>query len=277
MSKKHREKESYVKSKDIVELAIDSHSHITKLETQSNIVSNMREDGICKIINMVSSLAELKEATKISEKNRNVYFMFGLHPYDAEDYGDAVEQAIVDLSKYNTQFVGIGEIGLDYHVETPTKLIQQETFVKQIKLANKLNLPISIHIRDAHSDAMKILQENKDFLTAGGIIHCFTGTVEDALNYVELGFYISFSGTVTFKKKGEEKTELQRAVEAVPLNRLLIETDAPYLCPSPYRGLPNEPKYVLLTAQEIATLKNIEINELIKITRENTERVLRLK
>ena len=265
---------NFIKPQNITEFAIDSHAHLGELEDIEKIVENMQSDGLQNIINMCGSIQGAKIAQKLSKEHSNIYYMLGLHPYDIEQYNDEYINFITNLAKTDDHMVGVGEIGLDYHGEHLPEDMQKDIFKKQIILANKLNKPISIHIRDAHLDAIEILNNSKEFIKNSGIIHCFCGTADDVQKYLNLGFYISISGNITFKKKSETETELERVVKLIPLDRLLIETDSPFLCPVPYRGTKNQPKYVIVTAQAIADLKHMDVNELIKITRENAERLL---
>lgn len=258
----------------ISEFAIDSHAHLNELKNLEEIISNLKEDKLCAVINMVGSLNGIEKAKNLSAKYSNIFYMVGLHPYDIEKYDEEFENKLKELKRTDSHFVGVGEIGLDYHGEYLEKTLQMEVFEKQIILADKLNLPISLHIRDAHEDCKAVLERNKKYLRNGGIIHCFSGSVEDAVFYLNLGFYISISGTITFKKRNSIETELAKVVKFCPVDRLLIETDSPFLCPAPFRGHINEPRFVLETAKAIADIKCINVDDLIRQTRINTETLL---
>lgn len=258
----------------ISEFAIDSHAHLNELKNLEEIISNLKEDKLCAVINMVGSLNGIEKAKNLSAKYSNIFYMVGLYPYDIEKYDEEFENKLKELKRTDSHFVGVGEIGLDYHGEYLEKTLQMEVFEKQIILADKLNLPISLHIRDAHEDCKAVLERNKKYLRNGGIIHCFSGSVEDAVFYLNLGFYISISGTITFKKRNSIETELEKVVKFCPVDRLLIETDSPFLCPAPFRGHINEPRFVLETAKAIADIKCINVNDLIRQTRINTETLL---
>lgn len=258
----------------ISEFAIDSHAHLNELKNLEEIISNLKEDKLCAVINMVGSLNGIEKAKNLSAKYSNIFYMVGLHPYDIEKYDEEFENKLKELKSTDSHFVGVGEIGLDYHGEYLEKTLQMEVFEKQIILADKLNLPISLHIRDAHEDCKAVLERNKKYLRNGGIIHCFSGSVKDAVFYLNLGFYISISGTITFKKRNSIETELEKVVKFCPVDRLLIETDSPFLCPAPFRGHINEPRFVLETAKAIADIKCINVNDLIRQTRINTETLL---
>ena len=277
MSKK-KSPEPFVKPAEITELVADSHAHLFDDTEAKEIISCMQNDGIEIIVNMAGSIDSARFASKISKESKNIYYMFGLHPYDTDCYNEEYIRFITNLSKEDRgRLVGLGEIGLDYHVESPTKEEQIFCFVEQLKLADKLSLPVSLHIRDAHEDAIKILNDNKNLLNNSGIIHCFSGGEEEAKEYLNLGFMISMSGAITFKRKDEQLSSLEKALLVIPKDKLLIETDSPFLCPVPYRGKKNEPKYVLLTAMHIASVLERDVNEIIKETKENLLRVLKIK
>lgn len=277
MSKKNNEKKVYEKNSDITALAIDSHAHMDRDLDTDRIVSEMEQDGIKKIVLMAGDIKTANWASEICSKNKNLFYMVGLHPYDIKNLNDEYKDFVKNLSKSDKKLVGIGEIGLDYHqhenMEEPT--IQQKCFLEQIKLAHSLSLPISIHIRDAHDDAINLLKRNKEYLTNSGIIHCCSATKEEVKEYLNLGLYISFSGSITYGKKNQEYY-LEETLRTVPQDKLLIETDCPFLCPAPYRGQINEPKFVLVTAEKIANILELDVNELINITTKNAEKLLKI-
>lgn len=266
-----------LKTDDIVSLLADSHAHLSLMQNAEEVVQTMKQNKLCAIVNMAGSITDGKLAQKISSQHKNVYYMVGLHPVDIDDYNDEYVAFLKNLKATDDHFVGVGEIGLDYHGDYKNKDYQKEVFLKQIKLADSLNLPISIHVRDAHSDAIMLLNNNKKYLKHGGILHCFGGNQEEMQAYLSIGLYISFSGSVTFKRNSETETELQRCAKLCPLDRILIETDAPFLCPSPYRGRVNEPKFVLQTARCIADIRCINVNKLIDATTTNLENLLTKK
>ena len=203
--------------------------------------------------------------------------MFGLHPYDISNLNEEYISQLKQLRKSDSKLVGLGEIGLDYHESEwlKPKKLQIEGFIAQLELASELGLPVSIHIRDAHADAINILKQNRKYLTCGGIIHCCSANKAEVQEYLNLGFYISFSGSITYGKKNQE-FYLEETLKSVPLDRLLIETDCPFLCPSPYRGQVNEPKFVLVTAEHIADLLEMNVNTLLDLTTKNAERLLNI-
>lgn len=277
MSKhKHYYINDYKKNESITSFAIDTHCHLDRFENPSDIVDKMQEFGLKKLITIAGEKDVVNFARNISKENNGVYYAVGLHPYEkelmSEEYLKFVETLNVDK-----KFVAIGEIGLDYYRNNTDeeKEAQKEVLVKQIKLAHKLNKPICLHIRDSHEDTINLLKANREFLT-GGVIHCFSGSVEHAKEYLDLGFYISFAGNVSYKTK-EGEINLVDSLKSVPLDKLLIETDAPFLAPMPYRGNVNEPKMVAVTAEFVANALCLDANKLIEITTQNAERLFNLK
>lgn len=277
MSKKHKEKLEYIKDNDITALAIDSHAHLDRDLDVKRILSEMEADGLKKIVVMAGNIETADWASRLASMTDNIFYMFGLHPYDIKQYNQAFIEKITTLKMLDKKLVGLGEIGLDYkeREDMEPKPEQCRIFVEQLKLAHKLSLPISVHIREAHDDARKILKENRDILTNGGIIHCCSATKEEVQDYLGLGFYISFSGSITYGKKNAEYY-LEETLKAVPLDKLLIETDCPFLCPAPYRGQINEPKFVLVTAQKIADVLGLDVNAVVEKTTQNAERLLKI-
>ena len=277
MSKKQKEQLIYDKDASITALAIDSHAHLDRNLNINRIVSEMAKDGIKKIVMMAGDVATAKWASETASKYNNIYYMFGLHPYDIKNYNEIYINTITKLRAEDPKLVGLGEIGLDYkdRENMEPKNIQCDIFIKQLQLAHELKLPVSIHIRDAHDDARQILKENKHLIKNSGIIHCCSATVDEVRDYLELGLYISFSGSITYGKKNQ-KYYLEDTLKAVPLNKLLIETDCPFLCPAPYRGQTNEPKFVLVTATKVAEILGIDVNDVINITTKNAETLLKI-
>jgi len=198
-----------------------------------------------------------------------IYGAVGWHPNDAHTMSQEDLEWIEELTRH-PKIVAIGEIGLDYYWDYAPKDIQQEVFRKQIRLAKKVNLPIIIHNRDAHQDVLSILEE-EGANEIGGIMHSFSGSTEMALQCIDMGFYISFSGPITFKNAKKPK----EVAAKIPLDRILVETDAPYLTPEPNRGKRNESAYVRFVAEKIAELRDMNVEEIEQITTENAKRVLK--
>jgi TatD DNase family protein len=207
----------------------------------------------------------------LAEKYDFIYAAVGWHPQDAKDMTDADFDQIRELCAH-PKVVAIGEIGLDYYWDTSPKDVQHTVFRRQIRLARELGKPIIIHNRDAHDDVVRILRE-ENAAEVGGIMHCYSGSWEIAKMCLDMNFYISFGGPVTFKNAKQPKEVLKQ----VPLDRLLIETDSPYLCPDPFRGKRNESAYVKYVAEAAAALKEMPVEELAAITSTNAKRIFGLK
>ncbi|WEV45050.1 TatD family hydrolase [Streptococcaceae bacterium ESL0687] len=212
----------------------------------------------------------IEESLALSKKYDNIYSIIGWHPTEAGDYDQAVEDYL--LSKMdNKKVVGWGEIGLDYHWMTSPKEVQEAVFRRQIELSKQVNLPFIVHTRDAMDDTYGII-ESAGVGPHGGIMHSFSGTLEEAQKFVDLGMYISISGVVTFKKA----TDLQEATAKLPLDKILVETDAPYLAPVPYRGKQNHTAYTKMVVEKIAELRGITYEEVARATAENAHRIFGL-
>jgi len=251
---------------------IDTHTHINYLEkiTPDESVKNARENGVEIMLVPAASPADIDLVPEFIKKYDNVYGMLGVHPEDAPNWTDDILDKIREYST-SDKIVAIGEIGLDYYWDKEHKDIQKDIFIKQVKLANELNLPISVHDRDAHKDTFDILKEyNK---TSKVIMHCFSGSVEFSKECLKEGWYIAIGGVVTFKSA----YKMQEVAKSVPLDRLLLETDAPYLTPVPYRGKENQPAYVKYVAEEIAKLRGITFEEVAQNTTQNAKGVFNLK
>lgn len=247
---------------------IDTHTHINMIEETSidEVVQNAIDNGVNKLIVPSAYPKDIDEVMSLVEKYPIVYGMLGVHPTEVKDWSDDLINKIKEYSKH-PKIIAIGEIGLDYYWDKSFNDLQKEVFIKQIKLANELNLPISIHDREAHKDTFDILKEyNKN---SEIVMHCFSGSVEFMRECIKEGWYIALGGVVTFKNAVKMK---EVAVE-VPLDRLLLETDAPYLTPVPYRGRENQPAYVKFVAEEIAKLRETTFEEINNATMENTKRV----
>lgn len=250
---------------------IDTHSHInTILELNTDeILENAKRNGIEKVIVPAACKSDFDDIMKLIDKYENVYGMLGIHPSEAKDWDDSIIDKIREYSK-NKKIVGIGEIGLDYYWDKSFNELQKEIFIKQIKLANSLNLPIDIHDREAHKDTFDIVKKYNKNSTI--IMHCFSGSVEFAKECIKEGWYLGIGGVVTFKNARKMKD----VVKNVPIEKIILETDAPYLTPVPYRGKENQPAYVKFVAEEIAKIKNITINDVKNITTQNAERIFNI-
>ena len=250
---------------------IDTHTHINYLEkiTPEESVQNAASNGVEILLVPSASPEDIDNVPELVKKFDNVYGMLGVHPEDAEKWTDDILDKIREYSK-SEKIVAIGEIGLDYYWDKEHKDIQKDIFIKQVKIANELNLPISVHDRDAHKDTFDILKEHNK--NSKVVLHCFSGSVEFARECLKEGWYIAIGGVVTFKSA----YKMQEVAKAVPLDRLLLETDAPYLTPVPFRGKENQPAYVKYVAEEIAKLRGITFDEVVKATCDNAKKVFNL-
>ena len=247
----------------------DTHAHIDMLENMDKAIQEAFGNGLEKIIVPCAYPKDIDKIYEISQKYDNIYGMLGVHPSEVKDWDDSLIDKIKDYSK-SPKIVAIGEVGLDYYWDKSFNDLQQEVFIKQIKLANELNLPIDIHDREAHKDTYDIIKEyNKGSRV---IMHCFSGSAEFAKECVKEGWYLALGGVVTFKNA----VKMKEVAKEIPLDKLLVETDCPYLTPVPYRGKENQPAYVKFVAEEIANIKNITFDEVASQTTKNAKEVFGL-
>lgn len=251
---------------------IDTHCHLhdSKLINLDAVIDSCVRDNVTKVINMGCCMQTSEMGKGLSEKYSSVYFAVGFHPSDINSFSDADIDKLKALSKHE-KCVAIGEIGLDYYWQGFDKDKQKLAFIKQLELANEVGLPISIHCRDATSDMLEILKQNKNKLTYGGVMHCFSGSKETASELMKLGLYISFAGTVTFKNA----ENLKEIAKFVPVDMCLTETDSPYLAPHPLRGTINEPKNVSLVTAHIAQLKGLNLVEFADCVMKNAKNLFK--
>ena len=249
----------------------DSHAHYLDPrfdEDRDELLASLFANGVCGIIEGGTTAAASAEAVALAQRYPHFWATVGIHPQEA---GEATPEDLVTLENLaaNPKTVGIGEIGLDYHYEDCCpRDVQQHYFRKQLELANRLQLPVVIHDREAHEDTVRLLQEYRPL----GVLHCFSGSVEMAREILDIGMYISLGGVVTFKNA--RKTV--EVAAAVPLDKLLLETDAPYLAPEPHRGKRCDSSLILHTAEKIAAIRGITAEEVLNATTENARRLYRL-
>ncbi|SDI51546.1 TatD DNase family protein [Planococcus glaciei] len=252
---------------------IDTHVHLNADqydEDLNEVIDRALENNVTKMIVIGFDRKTIQRAMELAEKHEFIYAVVGWHPVDAIDCTEEDLKWIEELAAHD-KVVGIGETGLDYYWDKSPKEIQQEVFRKQIRLAKKVQLPIIIHNREATEDVLRILKEEEAH-EVGGVMHCFGGSVETARESIAMNFMISLGGPVTFKNAKKPK----EVATEIALEHLMIETDAPYLAPHPYRGKRNEPSYVPLVAEEIARLKGISVEEVGRITTRNAEQFFKL-
>lgn len=259
-------------------LLIDSHCHLdfdySPKETE-DLVREAEAAGIGTLINVGTEMRDLPRLESTSARFPNVFHTVGVHPHEAQTIQEGDLSRLKEASQ-NPKCLAIGEIGLDYHYDNSPREIQRVRFDEQLALALEVDLPVVIHTRDAESDSLTALKkyvENLSKDSIPGVIHCFTGTKEFGQACLDLGFYISFSGIVTFKRA----EDLQQAAQLFPLDRLLVETDSPFLAPIPLRGKKCEPYMVTHTAQKLAELKGVDFDHVVQTTRKNTIQVFRMQ
>ncbi|MFC7370827.1 TatD family hydrolase [Fictibacillus iocasae] len=251
----------------------DTHAHLNAHQFQEDreeVIQRALDEGVEKIVVVGFDEQTIKDALALAEEYDFIYAAVGWHPVDAIDMTDEHLAWIEELAAH-PKVVALGEMGLDYHWDKSPAEVQKEVFRRQIQLAKKVKLPIIIHNRDATQDVVDILRE-EDASEVGGIMHCYGGSLETAQQCMEMNFYISFGGPVTFKNARKVK----EVAKEIPLEWLLIETDCPYLSPHPLRGKRNEPSYVKYVAETLAELKEIHLEELIKKTSDNAHRIFNI-
>lgn len=254
-------------------MIFDSHTHLNAEQFNEDIpetIQRAKELGVSEMAVVGFDTPTIEKSLALSKKYPFIYSIIGWHPTEAGSYSKEIEE---DLQQKLTlpKVVALGEIGLDYHWMEDPKEVQDKVFRRQIAIAKEMNLPISIHMREAIEDTYQILKE-EDVRDIGGIMHSYSGDAEWAKRFLELGMHLSFSGVVTFKKT----TDVQEAAQIVPLDKLLVETDAPYLAPVPYRGKRNEPGYTRYVVEKIAELRGVPFEELANQTRGNAHRLFRI-
>ena len=253
---------------------IDSHCHLDRLdlsEFDNNLDNVVQAASNVKVTELLCVCVTLEDFPSMVEKTqayKNVYLSCGTHPLNQENTVD--EQTLMTLAQHDN-VIAIGETGLDYFYARETKALQLDSFVKHVRVAKKLNKPLIIHTRDAQEDTLAILR-NEKAEQVGGILHCFTESWEMAEQAIEMGFYISFSGIVTFKNANA----LREVAKRVPDDRFLIETDAPYLAPTPYRGKQNQPAYVIEVAKHLASIRGQSLDTVAKLSTDNFNRLFAL-
>jgi len=246
---------------------IDSHCHLDFKEFEKDlnkVLNNAKEQNVIGIQTICTKITEFNKILKLATKYKNIWCSVGTHPHNAKKEKNITKQEIIDLCN-NKNVIGIGETGLDYFYENSKRAIQKESFIKHIQVSQETKLPLIVHARDADKDIIKILHKEYNKKKFSGVIHCFTSTDDLAKAALEIGFYISFSGIITFKNA----KNIREICKKIPIEKILIETDSPYLAPVPYRGKRNEPSFVKETLVKIAEIKNVPIPKLEKITTEN--------
>ncbi|MBS7340461.1 MAG: TatD family hydrolase [Lachnospiraceae bacterium] len=255
-------------------MIFDTHAHYDDEafdEDREELLWKMKEQGVEFIVNVGASIASTKKTIELVQRYPFLYGAVGIHPSETEELK---EEDMLWLKKASVQkdIVAIGEIGLDYYWPEPDREIQKKWFIRQLALASEVKLPVIIHSRDAAEDTLEILKEwDKD--KTGGVIHCFSYSKEIAREYLSMGYYFGIGGVLTFKNA----RKLVEAVEIIPMEKILLETDCPYLAPEPYRGKRNQSGYIDFVAEKLAKLKGITKEEVLRITSDNAKNFYHLK
>jgi len=242
---------------------IDTHCHISSedYENIDDVINRAIDNNVKYLIVSGYDRKSIKEVLDISNNYDNVYLTLGFHPSEADITTDENLEELKEIIKTNNKVIGVGEIGLDYHYTKDNKEKQKELFMKQIKIAKDSNLPIIIHTRDAFHDTYNILKS----CNHRGVIHCFSGNKENAKMYSDIGLYFGIGGVLTFKN-----SNLKETIKSIPLDKIILETDSPYLAPTPFRGEKNEPRNILIIAEELSNILNKNLSEISEITVGNT-------
>ncbi len=242
---------------------IDTHSHLFYEDLKNdldNVLNRANKLGVNRFISVGTNLDDSKECLALAETNENIYASAGVHPHDAKDVSKDYLDQITDLMTF-PKMVAIGEMGLDYYRNISESEIQVKVFREQLSLAQQLEKPVIFHNRDADAEVIKILSE---FPSITGVAHCFSSDLKTAEAFIKMGYYISFSGNLTFKN-----SHLPDVAKELPLDKLLVETDSPYLSPVPYRGKPNEPGRTRFVAEKLAEIHNVPLEEIAEKTTSN--------
>ena len=247
-------------------LLVDSHAHLDGSQYDADreeTIARATQQGISHILTVGCDLASSAASVELAQKYEQIYAAVGVHPHDATEINDKTIEHLRELLG-QPKVVALGEIGLDFYRDRSPREIQRQAFRRQIRLANEASKPLIIHDRDAHDEVLQILRE-EDAKDIGGVMHCFSGDLAMARKFLELGFYLSFPGTITYPKNEEAR----EVVRAIPIDRMLVETDCPYLAPQSFRGKRNEPALVRHTAEKIAEIKELSLEDVARVTSRN--------
>lgn len=255
-------------------MLFDSHAHYddNKFDPdRQDVIEKVRQSGVAFIVNAASNIPSSIDSIALAQEYEFIYAAVGVHPQDVEGMNDNVISMLADFAQ-EPKVVAIGEIGLDYHYDDVPKPLQKHWFARQILLARELKLPVIIHDRESHEDILKIVKREKA-KEVGGVFHCFSGSAEMAREVLDNNFYISIGGVATFKNA----KKIVDVIRAVPSDRLLIETDSPYLAPEPFRGARNDSSYIRYTAMKVAEIREDSFENIARITCENAKRLFNIE
>ena len=247
-------------------MLFDSHAHLDDEAfdaDREDVIARALANGLTGIVNPGSCMKSSAAALALAQQHAAIYAAVGIHPHDADSADEAAYEQLRGWS-WHPKVVAIGEIGLDYHYDFSPRSVQQDVFVRQLAVAKECDLPVILHDREAHGDILRLVKEQGQGVR--GVFHCFSGSIEMAREVLKLGFYLSVGGTLTFKNAAK----LPEIVKEIPLERLLLETDSPYLTPVPHRGRRNEPLHVSLVAKKVAQLRGLSVEEVARQTTANT-------
>jgi len=246
---------------------IDSHCHLDFTEFKNDfiqVLKNARQQNVKGMQTICTKVSEFDKILALTKNHKNLWCSVGTHPHNAKDETDITADQIIKLCK-NDKVIGIGETGLDYYYENSDKNLQIDSFLKHIYVSQETNLPLIVHAREADKDIIEIMNNEYKKKAFNGVIHCFTSTYDLAKAALDINFYISFSGIITFKNA----SDIRESCKKIPIEKILIETDAPFLAPVPYRGKRNEPSFVKETLIKLAEIKRMHIDKVDKITTDN--------
>jgi len=249
-------------------MIIDSHCHLDfpiLFDNLDDVIKKAENNNVKNFLTICTTLDSFVKIKLILKKYKNVYGTFGIHPHETNKFTNVNNEFIINIKRENKKVIGIGETGLDFYYNHSDKNVQIKSFVNHIHAAAELNIPIIVHTRNAEKETYEILKKEKKNLNLKTLIHCFSGSKDFVKKLLDLDCYISISGIVTFKNT----LELEEAVDFMPLNKLLVETDSPYLTPSPYRGKSNEPAYIVHTIDKISKIKRTSEKNIIENTTKN--------
>ncbi len=248
-------------------MIVDSHCHLIHEKNAlsiDEIINNAKRNNVRKLLNISTNKDDFKQCIRISETYEDVFTSIGIHPHESNQMNKDIYEKILKLSS-NKKVIAIGETGLDYYYENSEKNKQIDSFLKQINISQETNLPLIIHMRNAETDMLNIINDEFKKRPFVGLFHCYTGSLKFAKHFIPMGFYFSISGIVTFKNSND----LRNTVSHLPRDKILIETDSPYLAPVPMRGRVNEPSFIIHTLEYIAKLFNLTNDELMNMTSKN--------
>ena len=256
-------------------MLIDSHCHLDYpilFNNLNEVVKRAELNNIKKLLTICTTLESFEKIKIIINEHKNIYGTFGIHPHETKRYPDIDMNYILNLKKNYKKIIGVGETGLDYYYNHSDKKVQKKSFIEHIKAASELNIPVIVHSRNAEDDTYEILKSEKKNSDLKILIHCFTGSSEFAKKLIDLNCYISVSGIITFNNS----IDLVNTVSKIPIKNLLIETDSPYLTPSPNRGKSNEPSYLIHTLNKLSEIKEISKEEVMKFTTNNFNKLFNI-